>query len=131
MAISDASDAKRRKVLVNTTTTKPESSTPELEFQPERKQKSLAKLTFPDSKRLGYIRAVRKRSNEGKRKSATTPIVIHKMLCWKQVLEAKAWASHVLKNNENDQLKQALRDLIKFIDSWRCSVDASQEIPSA
>jgi len=31
------------------------------------------------------------------------------MLCWKQVLEAKAWAKHVLKNSENDPLKQALR----------------------
>ena len=39
------------------------------------------------------------------------------MLCWKQVLEAKAWANDVLKISENDQLKQALRELFKLIDS--------------
>ena len=100
-AISDASDAKRRKALVNTTATKPESSTPELDFQPQRAAgsaaKPLAKRTVRDGKRPRSIPAARKRSNEVKRKSATTPISIHKMLCWKQVLEAKAWVNNVLK----------------------------------
>ena len=53
-AISDATDAKRRKVLVNTTTTKPESSKPELEFQPQRAAgsaaKPVAKRTVPETK---------------------------------------------------------------------------------
>ena len=111
--MSDASDAKKHDIIMNTTNTKPECSTPELEFQPQRAAgsaaKPLAKRTVRDGKRPRSIRAARKRSNEGKRKSATTPIVIHKMLCWKQVLEAKAWAKHVLNNSENDQLQQALR----------------------
>ena len=65
-AISDASDAKRRKVLVHTTTTKPESSTPELEFQSQRAAGSAAK---PLAKRTG-------RYSKRRFKSATTPIAI-------------------------------------------------------
>ena len=49
------------------------------------------------------------------------------MLCWKQVLEAKAWAKDVLKNSENDQLKEALRELFKLIDCWSCT--GSVQIP--
>ena len=59
--VSDASDAKRRDILVNTTTTKPECSTPELDFQPQRAAGSaaqpLGKRTAGDGKRLRSIGA--------------------------------------------------------------------------
>ncbi len=124
-AISDATDAKRRKLLINIKTTKPDSSTPALKFQPQSTAdnvaKPVAKLRVRDGEQSRFIPTSVKRSNQGQRKHATTSIHTHTMLCWKQVLKAKAWAKHALKNSENDQLTQAFQELFKLIDSWNWS----------
>ena len=58
--MSDASDAKKHDIIMNTTNTKPECSTPELEFQPQRAvgsaAKPLAKRAVRGSKQLRSIR---------------------------------------------------------------------------